>query len=247
MDCRGAITVQGEPEEMGPKELVVKNSVFVGNYTEQVGGGAINAGFYNDGMEVWGCYFEDNQATSGGGAVAVGGFGPKTVENCVFWHNRTTTLGSGGGALFVFGGAHVAGNTFVENQGGHPQNAGSVRFSGGSSQFLNNIVAASSNGVGIRVTSGGTVAGGCNVFWQNADGNAIGYTLAPTDREVDPLLCDPEKGDFTVSAESPCLPPNSAGCGLIGALGQGCGMISVEPQSWGRIKGAYRLERRRMK
>jgi hypothetical protein len=32
----------------------------------------------------------------------------------------------------------------------------------------------------------------------------------------------------------------SLGCGLIGALGQGCGAVAIEPWSWGKIKGAYR-------
>jgi hypothetical protein len=65
-------------------------------------------------------------------------------------------------------------------------------------------------------------------------------TQGETDREVDPLFCGSENGELTLDAFSPCLPANSLGCGLIGALGQGCGTVSVEVMSWGRIKGAYR-------
>jgi hypothetical protein len=32
--------------------------------------------------------------------------------------------------------------------------------------------------------------GGCNVFWNNVGGNAVNYTLAATDRVVDPEFCD---------------------------------------------------------
>jgi hypothetical protein len=49
-----------------------------------------------------------------------------------------------------------------------------------------------------------------------------------------------QDNDLTVSSLSPCLPANSLGCGLIGALGQGCGTVAIQPMSWGQIKGAYR-------
>jgi hypothetical protein len=67
-----------------------------------------------------------------------------------------------------------------------------------------------------------------------------GFEPGPRDVEVDPLFCDPENDDFTVQAGSHCLPENSDFCGLIGAHGLGCGVVSVEPQSWGAIKGRYR-------
>jgi hypothetical protein len=81
----------------------------------------------------------------------------------------------------------------------------------------------------------------CNVFWQNAPGTS--YVPSPTDRIVDPLHCDPVAGDFELMAGSPCLPSGSIGCGLIGAFGEGsCGVISVDPKSWGEVKAAYRGE-----
>jgi hypothetical protein len=80
----------------------------------------------------------------------------------------------------------------------------------------------------------------CNVFWQNAGGLGIYYTPGPTDRIVDPLFCDVVGGDFRVMMGSPCIPPGSLDCGQIGAFGQGCGTVAVEPQTWGEIKAAYR-------
>jgi hypothetical protein len=81
----------------------------------------------------------------------------------------------------------------------------------------------------------------CNVFWENEAGNAGGsYVLGPTDRELDPQFCDPEGGDYRLAQSSPCLPLNSGECGQIGALGQGCGVVSVSAESWGKIKDAYR-------
>ena len=63
---------------------------------------------------------------------------------------------------------------------------------------------------------------------------------------ADPLFCDAAAGDFTLSSQSPCLPgnhPDGADCGLIGAFGQGCGTVSVQPSSWGAIKEMYRVRR----
>jgi hypothetical protein len=60
---------------------------------------------------------------------------------------------------------------------------------------------------------------------------------------VDPFFCDLAHGDFSLAADSPCLPgnhPTGYNCGLIGALGQGCGPIALLPESWARTKVRYR-------
>ena len=54
---------------------------------------------------------------------------------------------------------------------------------------------------------------------------------------------DPEGGDYTLNASSPCLPgnhPDGVDCGLIGALGEGCGAVPVKEKTWGRIRAGYR-------
>jgi hypothetical protein len=244
IECHRGIDVIGDrlPEQV----LVIENSIFLRNYTVSGSSAAVFATDYGD-ERITGCRFEDNTSFNGS-AVSVGGVGalsgPHIVEDCIFWKNRTTLPGSGAGALRVGGGTgSVTSNTFVENEGTHPLAAGAVEFQSGNIQFMNNIIAGSRGGVGLRVLSGTQVTGGCNVFWDNPDGNAIGYILTPTDREVDPLFCVPETGDFTLSVDSPCLPEHSKGCGLIGALGRGCELVSVRPGSWGRIKAAYRGQR----
>jgi len=59
---------------------------------------------------------------------------------------------------------------------------------------------------------------------------------------ADPLFCDAQGGDFTIDAASPCAPTANTCRELIGALGIGCGMTSVEMQrsTWGGIKALYR-------
>jgi hypothetical protein len=116
---------------------------------------------------------------------------------------------------------------------------------GGAVQFIsvgyfeNNVVVGSHGGGAIDDFGG--VETSCNVFWDNAQG--IGVPLSPTDRVVDPLFCNPAAYDLTLDSTSPCLPPYSLGCGLIGALGIGCGTTAapeIPTRTWGQIKGLYR-------
>jgi hypothetical protein len=92
----------------------------------------------------------------------------------------------------------------------------------------------------------GTLETGCNVYWDNAQGNTAGFVPDATDLVADPMFCDVSASDFHVNAASPCIPGNGyPSCTeLIGAYGQGCGVLSVEPdlnaRSWGSLKSLYR-------
>jgi hypothetical protein len=205
-------------------------------------GGAILASDYNGGIQVARCWFEGNSTQLGGGAVSIGGTGTNVVSDCVFWNNRTTGLAASPGALFLGFGATVTGNTFYANAGGHPQVAGTIRCDIGMFQIWSNIIASTTKGVAVQGVNAAVITGGCNVFWDNPDGEAIGYTLAASDRIIDPQFCGADSGNFDVAKSSPCLPAHSGGCNQIGARGQGCGPISVDARSWGEIKAAYRRE-----
>jgi hypothetical protein len=82
----------------------------------------------------------------------------------------------------------------------------------------------------------------CNDLWSNTDDQTYGScVLQPSNIYHDPEFCNPELLDYALNGTSPCLPANSpAGCGLIGALEQGCGPVAVEPATWGAIKATYR-------
>lgn len=105
--------------------------------------------------------------------------------------------------------------------------------------------AITGNRVGLMLPDGGagfTVT--CNDSWGNSGVDWIGF-LDPTGDErgnisAAPFYCSPSTGDFRPGCNSPLVPHNSP-CGRpIGALPQGCGIVSVQPSSWGRIKLRYR-------
>jgi hypothetical protein len=242
-----AILLTGEQGGM-VEQAVISNCEFRNNSSSN-GGGAIGIGDYTGGFDITNCWFEGNVDTgTGGGAVHFGDAGvsgPNSIEHCVFLRNSAAGASGQGGAILVFAACVLRGNTFYENSQGHPLVGGAaVVFFDGPSSLENNIITNSVGAEAIRVYGSTVVASACNVFWENTEGNGDNYVLGPTDREVDPEFCGAAGSDLTVAAGSPCLPPNSNGCGLIGALGQGCGAVSVgsliETRSWGSIKALYR-------
>jgi len=60
----------------------------------------------------------------------------------------------------------------------------------------------------------------CNDWYANSADPVTGMPMSPSDFTLDPLFCDISQGDAHLSAGSPLL--NAGGCGLVGALGQGC-------------------------
>jgi len=105
--------------------------------------------------------------------------------------------------------------------------------------FRNNVVAGSTGAPAVAVVGepGGTIDVGCNDFWDNAEGNFTeDYPADAEDFFVDPLFCDAENGDLTLQSASFLAAENNPPCGQIGALGVGCGTVSIQPETWARIK-----------
>jgi len=82
----------------------------------------------------------------------------------------------------------------------------------------------------------------CNVLWNNVGGDGECGDLGESNLHADPLFCDPESGDFSLRADSPCAYGNVPGscAGRIGAADVGCDAAPVVRTSWGRIKALYR-------
>jgi hypothetical protein len=218
------------------ESALIEDCVFLDNWG--ISGGGLSISLYNLGVTVRRCWFEGNTATNAGGALGWGNFGPKLIEDCVFVSNGTVDSFGRGGAISIGGNGScvIRGNTLHGNYQVDGTFGGSTLEKFTYTVFENNVVMASTGGTAF--SGSGTLGTVCNVFWENPEG--LGIPLGDTDREVDPHFCDPGNGDFTVEYGSPCVEPGSLGCGQIGAFGVGCGTVSVEPKSWGRIKGLYR-------
>lgn len=140
----------------------------------------------------------------------------------------------------------IRGNTFVDNLYGPlgPSSQTYAPYLPGI--FEGNIVTGSNLGVWIPEGVPYTVR--CN----NSFGNPMNWTGIPDPTGIDgnfsadPLFCNSNADDFTLSANSPCLPgnhPDGASCGVIGAFEEGCKAVSIEPESWGKVKARYRTGR----
>lgn len=171
------------------------------------------------------------------GAYAVGARGESNsliVEDCLFLGAAASP--QSGVQAQLGNSAAIRGNTFVGFQGPGTR---ALHTSADVATIERNVFFG--NTVAVRV-AGGTPTFACNVLWNNAtDWVGIEDQTGMNGNVVaDPIFCDPANHVYQVAENSPCLPQNSNGCGLIGAFGQGCGAISVETRSWSAIKSLYR-------
>ncbi len=91
---------------------------------------------------------------------------------------------------------------------------------------VRNIIVGDTHGAGLAFRFA-TCVHSCNVFFANAAGSILGGTLAPSEVVADPLFCSAAVGDFTIPAQSPAAPDQSA-CGqLIGAFPATCNPVAV--------------------
>jgi hypothetical protein len=193
------------------------------------------------------CEISDNEGWIGGGA-ALGG-AEIVMVRCVFDRNGSGWAGAGGAAVgagriaiedcrftgngAIYGAAAlsighcsgtVTGCTFTANSG-EPQ--GAVIALDRSDVVLSRSIIAFNNAYSILCDDVTDLSKQCCDDFGNWLPDQCGHDLGGNFM-MDPLFCDWANGDYTLDAESPCLPgnhPNGEDCGLIGALGQGCGSL----------------------
>ncbi len=190
--------------------------------------------------------FFDNWASIEGGALILDGLSlplDSSFDGNLFVRNRADFMG---GAVLVESYGHGIMNfercTFVSNGaklGGHLAGKGSQP----SIRLSECILALTSEGAAADGFGSPCDAMCCDIYG-NAGGDYVGY-LAGLDSvqgnfSSDPQFCDASSDDFSLAETSPCLDPPAPCLGPIGAYGVGCGPVSVEATSWGRIKAAYR-------
>jgi len=189
------------------------------------------------------------QAPGYGGAIYVEGLAPGgsiLFERCILEQNRADA----GGAVFVYqAGASFQDCAIRDNLAtdGAGRSAGTVTsctladnrawIGGGilvstdaEVEVHRTIIAFNPEGQGLAVNNGIARVTYCDIFG-NAGGDWVGAIAdqlgVDCNLNADPLFCSLGDGDFTLRDDSPCLPGNSAGCGLIGALPLGCWATSA--------------------
>jgi len=213
---------------------LVEGNLFTGN--SGTDGGAL--ALYNSDATIRGNRFEGNESGTSGGAVAFffGGT-PLFEENLVI---DNTGGGTGGGVLIEFASPVLRSNTIVGN---HSSTGGGITIRGIVSPVIESNIVAFNIGTDAIVCdeplASPTFA--CNNVFGN-EGERYGVfcddqTGTAGNVSVDPLFCG---GGYELQECSPMI--DGAGCGLVGALGDGCecGVTAVESASWGSVKSLFR-------
>jgi parallel beta-helix repeat protein len=217
---------------------VVRACRFVGNRAYNSGGGLSLLNCPSNTVE--NCLFEQNECLDEASAVSIVGgrgvFSGNTVRdntgaiavvliqsgcdvrNNVIVRNLCTDFGAIA-YQFAFN-AIMEENTIARNTG--MEGMGAIIAQLGDLRIERNIVCDNKGVAGIFVESTDQlVRVSENNVWKNEGGTYIGIDANPGDPAVDPMFCDPDKGDFRLKKKSPCLPTERRPH-KIGALGEGC-------------------------
>ena len=185
------------------------------------------------GFSVSDCLFIGNSAPMGGAIYDEDGL--HSVSGCVFYGNSAES----GGAFYenAWGPSEFHHCTFVANSA----TAGPA-ISGyfGSRVFSQLVIAFSSGGPPVDC-QGSKPTFRHVVTFANAGGDELCGTVDGILHD-DPLFCSIPAEDFTLCANSPCLPANNVWGELIGALGEGCGecVTAIDATTWGAIKAKFK-------
>jgi len=200
--------------------------------------------------------FEENTCTDYGGAIQITqNFNCNVIRN-TFRRNFATICA---GAIYVVANSRsvlLRGNTLEDNESTRGAGFGIDICQG--TRIIANTIVGSIRGAGIRLESSfsvtveqnivafGTgqgikwVSSGASQTCNNSFGNATGdYAGGAVNFSFDPLFCNAANGNYTLRANSPCLPAFNSCNLLIGAFNSGCGAVATTETTWGRVKSLY--------
>ncbi len=204
-----------------------------GNTAGDLGGGI--AAFDGTSISLEECLIRRNTAACGGG-VACDSSSPSFTK-CTLSGNASTNHG---GALYCYQAApSLTQCTLVGNA---TAGTGTIYCKRYSAPQLEQCIVAFNDGGG-AVTC---VSSSVPVFTQDCVfACSSSDSLCGSHAEnifTDPLMCGFGAGDYSLCADSPCLPAGNIWEVQMGALGAGCGpcATTVNRSSWGQLKSSYR-------
>ncbi|MCK4512702.1 hypothetical protein KAW64_13240 [bacterium] len=179
-------------------------------------------------------FFRNAAQGSGGGMTCV--FSSPSIAGTVF---RRNSAGLGGALYCAASNPSITSCTMVENEGG--MGSGIYCVDGAAPAIRHTIIAYGSPGEALYC-DGSVPYTALSCIYANGELNELCGDYTTSILYVDPLFCDLADGDFTLCANSPCLPENNAWGIQIGAHGEGCGPCDtpVERTSWSSTKAMFR-------
>ncbi len=169
-----------------------------------------------------------NDSGGAGGGIACVVCSSLSIVGSAISGNWAGEWGGGSGIHVAYATGEIAECTVVRNSGFGPEDP-SIGFLEECQVDIMRTIIAFNRGSALSCDISQISLRCCD-----SHGNTGGDHLCGTDLggnfSADPLFCDAANGDYTLDWASPCLPgnhPNGIDCGLIGALGAGCGTPPV--------------------
>ena len=228
---------------------IIDACTFTGN-SSNIGGG-INFD-YSGSPQVSNCLFDGNTATERGGAIMCSYNVQITLNNSTFIDNTATERGGAimcsynvqltlTSSTFIGNSAPTGGSIYFEGPGelaagDRPKSTDFNADATASDEIENCIFAFGAEGEAIYLEPGAGIEIMCCDIFGNAGGDWVGEIAHYQNIEYgnlwrDPLFCDTAAGDYTLTANSPCL-ADSTECGQMGVFDAGCDamQIAVSPE-----------------
>ena len=209
---------------------------FVGNTAGS--GGAVDLVYSHVSFES--CSFVGNSGIKGGAALLASSHGSPVIslDSCVFAHNSAEH----GGALCErqHGSRLLTNCTFVENDAVEGSDLFCDEF-GEADVDMQRCILAFNQAAEVLVCNDSSLWVTQCVVFANSGGDSL-CGVHEDNAFVDPLFCGISQDDWTLCADSWCLPEISPWLCLVGAEVQGCGVCGsyVVNSSWGAIKSLFR-------
>jgi hypothetical protein len=204
---------------------------FTGNSAGSAGGVLVRDGQ----VTLDDCVLANNTATFSGGGVIASNEARVTLNHCLLY-------GNGVGAVILRASVGHTATLSLANCtiAGNPS-TGLVVDGAVDATIENTIIAFNEPGEAVLCADvSSTVTLRCSDLFGNAGGDWTGCIASQAgtagNLSADPLFCNRQAGDFHVNADSPCAPPQSGACGLIGAREAIDCPNAVAPATWGGIK-----------
>jgi len=192
----------------------------------EVAGGAVDAERHST-VALGDCFFTGNYSISGA-AVASRDSSHVSLDGCVIVSNTAKLYG---GAVYCGSGSAVSITSCTLSGNAANEGAG-VYVTTGAVTVSKSIISYAPYGEAVDCGPDGEASLDCADVYGNYGGDWVGCIESQQalygNFSLDPAFCLPESLNYQLQVGSPCA--DAPGCGLVGALPEGCEPVSPEPE-----------------